>query len=353
MAEQNNLLKFPKCKLRRKLLYFFHSLLNLSKIDNIWAKLTDTNGAIILMYHSVAAEETRRWIDPGNHISTAIFEEHMKFLAAKRNVISMDSLTTSIKNKKPLPDGATVITLDDGYLDNLINAAPILKKYNLPATIYLATGYIGREENQWIDQLYTCFNERTRNKLVISEISDNQMVLDDSDSIWAAYSKIAKYLIESTYKQKAQVLTSIEKQLLPKNKPTKLTMNWDDVRALVNNNKNITLGSHTDNHIDLSSLDEKAVELELKTCSEDIERETGREPVHFSCPYSRFSEYLPKILENMGYRSSVSDSSDIFINSKSNPYTLGRVEAPASLSRLAHYTSGVYPWLSMRLTGRY
>jgi len=355
--KMNDLVKkvnHPKLPLKRRLVHIFHSFLSLSKIDRVVAHYQDINGSIILMYHSVASNGNERWVDPSNHINKKIFEKHMKFLANKRNVISLDDLIIFINENRPLPIGTTVITLDDGYLDNLTEVAPILKKYNLPAIIYLATGYIGREENQWIDQLYTYFKERTNNRLLILEISNKQMILNDSDSTWSVYSEIAKYLIESTYKQRVQVLTSIENQLLPKHKPPKLTMNWDDVRTLINNNKNITLGSHTNNHIDLSGLNKKAVELEIKICSEDIKRETGRIPVHFSCPYSRFSEYLPRILKNMEYGSSVSDSSDIIINSKSYPYRLGRVKAPVSLLRLAHYTSGNYPRISkFLLRGRY
>ena len=46
------------------------------------------------------------------------------------------------------------ITFDDGYRDNLTVAAPILEKYRLPATLFLATGYVERGETQWSDTLH-------------------------------------------------------------------------------------------------------------------------------------------------------------------------------------------------------
>lgn len=346
-------IKFPKVPLKRRTLYNFHSFLHFSYIDKLLASLTDINGAIILVYHSVASNDKKRWIDPTNHLPIDIFEKHMKFLASERNVISLDALITSINKNNPLLMGTTVITFDDGYLDNFTDAAPILKKYNLPATIYLATGYIEREENQWIDQLYTCFNERTKNILIIPEISKNQIILDNFKSIWNAYSKIAGYLIESSYEKRTQVLTSIKEQLAPFKNPPKLTMNWDDVRTLVNKNRNITLGSHTYNHTDISNINNKIIIYEIQISTKDIERETGQRPVHFSCPYSRTANNLPAILENQGYISSVLDSTDLLIDSNSNPYFLGRVKAPYNLSRFAHYTSGVYPWFSKLIIGRH
>ncbi|MFH0976965.1 MAG: polysaccharide deacetylase family protein [Spirochaetota bacterium] len=347
-------LNFPKTPLKRRILYNFHSFLHLSRIDIILAHTIDADGAVILGYHSVASNENKRWIDPSNHIPRDIFEKHMKFLANNRTVISMDTLINSIKEKKPLPGGTTVVSFDDGYLDNLTNATPILKKYNLPATIYLATGYIEREENQWIDQLFTCFNERTKDRLLISEVSEKQIEMNDSASTWTAYSQIAKYLLVSTYKQRTYILASIKKQLVPNYNPPKLTMNWDDVRTLVNNNRNITLGSHTYNHTDISRIVNNKIISEIKISTEDIKRETGQSPVHFSCPYSRTAENLPAILNKLGYLSSVSDSADLLINSKSFPYALGRVTPPVNLSRLAHYTSGNYPGISkLIMRGRY
>jgi len=354
LTKSTKQLIIPKTPLWRRMLYNFHSILNLSRIDNIWAKLMDIDGAIILMYHSVTSDENKKWIYPGNHITRDRFENHMRFLANERNVISLGSLITCLKENRPLPRGTTVITLDDGYLDNLTNAAPILKKYNLPATIYLATGYIEREENQWIDQLFSLFNERSKDKLIIPELFRNQIVLDNYHSIRDAYTQISKYLIKVTYEQRIRLLAAIKKQLDPGHHPPKLTMSWNDVRTIEDKYQNITIGSHTYNHIDISRLSRKRVKAEIKICTDDIERETGRRPVHFSCPYSRSSEYLPMILKSMEYISSVSDSSDILINSKSYPYLLGRVEAPANILRLAHYTSGTYPKISKLLTkGRY
>ncbi len=342
---------FPQAPLKRRMLYKFHSLLHVSMIDILLSHTTDTDGTVILMYHSIASDEYKRWIDPKNHLPVNIFERHIRFLAKKRNVISLDTLINSIKDNKPLTGGTTVITFDDGYLDNFTVAAPILKKYDLPATIYLATGYVEREESQWVDQLFTFFNERTKDRLIIPEISEDVIELHDPDSTWEAYFQILKYLIISTYRQRTQLLASIKKQLDPNQIPPRLTMNWDDVRTLLHNNKNITLGSHTCNHIDISRLDKNDILSEIKKSTEDIERETGQRPVHFSCPYSRTAENLPAVLKNLGYMTSVSDSADILINSKSYPFSLGRIAVPASLSRLAHYTSGNYPTVSKLIMG--
>ena len=67
--------------------------------------------------------------------------------------VSVYDLVRCIMNKKELPLNAVAITFDDGYEDNYRKAYPILKKYNIPATIFLTTGYIGTSKIFWWDML--------------------------------------------------------------------------------------------------------------------------------------------------------------------------------------------------------
>jgi peptidoglycan/xylan/chitin deacetylase (PgdA/CDA1 family) len=54
-------------------------------------------------------------------------------------------LTEFIRNLKAatLPEDAVTVTFDDGYADNLLAAKPLLAAADIPATVFLATGYLG------------------------------------------------------------------------------------------------------------------------------------------------------------------------------------------------------------------
>jgi peptidoglycan/xylan/chitin deacetylase (PgdA/CDA1 family) len=52
-----------------------------------------------------------------------------------------------------LPDRSVVVTFDDGYADNLYDAKPLLERYDIPATVFLTTGYVGHEREFWWDEL--------------------------------------------------------------------------------------------------------------------------------------------------------------------------------------------------------
>ena len=98
--------------------------------------------APVLMYHYINNEEPLR---SRLGVSPESFERQMRFLRERKyNIVSLEELTDLIKNKKKIPSGTVAITFDDGYLDNYINAYPVLKKYNIPATIFVVINRIGK-----------------------------------------------------------------------------------------------------------------------------------------------------------------------------------------------------------------
>ncbi len=93
-------------------------------------------GIRVLMYHRVIDSPEYDQLT----VSPEIFDRQMQYLGNNFNVVSLESaVKTLFYNKKN--SNSVVITFDDGYLDNLENALPILEKYNLPATIYLTTDF--------------------------------------------------------------------------------------------------------------------------------------------------------------------------------------------------------------------
>ena len=76
------------------------------------------------------------------------FEKQMKYLADNGyTAITPAEMLDAWQNGTPLPDKPVVITFDDGYVDNYKNAFPILEKYNLRASIFLISDYVGMYPN--------------------------------------------------------------------------------------------------------------------------------------------------------------------------------------------------------------
>lgn len=96
--------------------------------------------APILMYHAVRSDAPR---GAGLVVSARSFERQMCFLKERHyNVVPLEEIAAMIKEKKKIPPKTIAITFDDGYWDNYTYAYPVLKKYNLPATVFLITNEV-------------------------------------------------------------------------------------------------------------------------------------------------------------------------------------------------------------------
>ena len=92
----------------------------------------------VLMYHKVNDL-------PGNPLTmpVSLFDEQMDQLRQLGyNVVDLQAVLDHYVDRKPLPSQAVLITFDDGYHDNLDNAARVLRKYGYPAVLFVPIGYL-------------------------------------------------------------------------------------------------------------------------------------------------------------------------------------------------------------------
>ena len=92
----------------------------------------------ILMYHKVNDV-------PENPLSmpVSLFDEQMDLLRSlDYTVVNLAAVLDYYADGKPLPPRAVLITFDDGYHDNLDNAARVLSKYGYPAVLFVPVGYL-------------------------------------------------------------------------------------------------------------------------------------------------------------------------------------------------------------------
>jgi hypothetical protein len=110
----------------------------------------------IFHYHRVNDEQ-----DPYlGGLPVDAFSSQMRYLAANFPIVTLDQIATG-----DFPDQhsyCVAITFDDGYRDNFVCAFPILKRLQIPATIFLATGYVESGTLPWYDQVRLAFKLTTR-----------------------------------------------------------------------------------------------------------------------------------------------------------------------------------------------
>lgn len=110
----------------------------ISELSNVFQEpFQESKGLRILMYHSIGGDA---YEDRLGHftVTQELFESHMKVLSNQYSIGKVDIEPLSI-NKKKLD---VAVTFDDGYLDNLKIAAPILLEYNIPFTVFVTSNFI-------------------------------------------------------------------------------------------------------------------------------------------------------------------------------------------------------------------
>ena len=106
-----------------------------------------SRGGVILAYHRVAS------LSPDTHglcIPAERFREHVRYLAEHCTPMALEDLVQAAR-ADALPERAVAVTLDDGYLDALTTAAPILSEHGVPATFFVNSERLDEEHEAWHD----------------------------------------------------------------------------------------------------------------------------------------------------------------------------------------------------------
>ncbi|MFY9558249.1 MAG: polysaccharide deacetylase family protein, partial [Blastocatellia bacterium] len=104
---------------------------------------------LILLYHRVGDADSDPW---QLAVTPQHFDEQLQVLRKYAWPLSLRELSTA-HGRNWHPGRRVVITFDDGYADNLTAAKPLLEKHDIPATVFIATGYTGADREFWWDEL--------------------------------------------------------------------------------------------------------------------------------------------------------------------------------------------------------
>jgi peptidoglycan/xylan/chitin deacetylase (PgdA/CDA1 family) len=227
-----------KARLRSTARRLFSSLFHYSGYSALKERWMRGGGGRILCYHDVSDDSASPYA-----VSTQAFRQQMCYLAEHCAPTSVDELVRCIESGHPMPERAIAVTLDDGYLGVYTHALPILRKYGIPATVFLPTACIDGQASGY------------------------------AGHDWAQ----AEF------------------------------MNWDQVRALVSASRRgayISLGSHTLTHLSLPTGSQAQIEAELLESKRRIEAETGETVNGLAYPYGLARDYrgAEAYVARAGYR---------------------------------------------------
>ena len=287
---------------------FFHCGYPHAKIS--MRRITASQKLFILMYHRVN-HKRRPFFEIV--VKPEHFEKQIIFLKKYFQIVDLCELK-EIKTADDIKKDIIVLTFDDGYRDNYTYAFPILKKYNVPATIFLATDFISTDKLLWYDELAWILDMGS-NTPDTSLLLKNDIPKDIAYDVNAYFSYTAgngsclgrlasrlKILSPADRKFILEKLADICALTTWPGKGDRAMLSWDEVKEMSANG--ISFGSHTKSHPVLSSLSVDDAQREIVDSKKIIEDQLQKSVNAFAFPFGRKEDYsnvTTQFLEDEGF----------------------------------------------------
>jgi peptidoglycan/xylan/chitin deacetylase (PgdA/CDA1 family) len=257
-----------------------------------------------LMFHRIAeVKEEEIGPYPAITISPQAFEDIIAFFSKHFRAMALPDLVTHLATRTPLPANTFAVTFDDGFVDTWSVAKPILEKFEVPATVYVTTGYIGGEVFPYEFELADLIASRDG---VHFNWDGGEYCWDfkntqDRERCYAEIKRIGK---PYSYPLRRDLMTKIlGESELPKAKGS-LFMNWRQVIEL-SQSPLITIGAHTHRHVLLPSLTHEAARDEINSSKNILQAKLEGPVHHFSYPYGASDQRIQSIVQSCGFTSAV------------------------------------------------
>ena len=279
--------------------------------------------AIVLLYHKIhdgPADPCLLQVRPSR------FEQHLQVIHKLCRPMDVAELSRRLRSGQ-VPHRAVCVTFDDAYVDNLLEAKPLLERYQVPATMFATTGAAGRAREFWWDQIERIFLQpgrlprRLRMKLDSCEIDCDLGTACEWDHSEAAAHNGWNLEQDSTPTPRHSMFREFHGLLQPMHECARQAaleelMRWAgrdgaevrpacralDMAELVELERGglIEIGAHSVNHPQLNTASRVTQQREIADSKLQLERALGHAVAGFAYPYGLWSETTVEIAREAG-----------------------------------------------------
>jgi peptidoglycan/xylan/chitin deacetylase (PgdA/CDA1 family) len=306
-------------------------------------------GAAVLAYHRVIDLDG----DPQLlHVTPLHFAEQLGVLRQHYRVVPLDTLVRRLNDGADVA-GMVAITFDDGYVDNLRVAKPLLEQHATPATVFIAANYIGAQRGFWWDELEALLLEtdslpqrlrfRVRGRRYEWDLGADCLqgaqqqgahrgwhvaLGSEPTKRHHVYRALHRLLYALPPDERDALLEKLRNWAGRQNvaRPDHRVLTKQELRELADSPL-IEIGAHTATHPALALLPRQAQDNEIRLGKQHLEEMIGRPTTHFAYPYgslSSFNESSVAIVKSAGFASACTTFTDA-VRQGADPYALPRV----------------------------
>lgn len=251
------------------------------------------------MFHGVTENNTN-WFSP-RHIDVEHFEKLIAYLNQHFEVCDFESFSrpeSATKRKKKI-----LITFDDGYLNNLNLALPIMEKYRTPAIYFIST--LSQRENclniLWADLLTTIIHIKRGDAIKFDNISFSNGYSSDTGTSLFDYIKMlparerdTKLLEFCEENNCMEMLTKVDSQIW--------SLMTRDQLFDFSQSKLVTIGSHGHMHYNLGNISANDALEDMIKSKQILEDITGKVIEHIAYPDGSYSDEVKNLAQKIGLK---------------------------------------------------
>ncbi len=258
----------------------------------------------VLTYHRIGEPAATPHLNPTSISATPrVFDQHMQYLSRHYRVVSMAEVLAAIAGERRLPGRAVLITFDDACVDFKEIAWPRMKKYGLPATVFVPTAYPNHPERMfWWDKLYRSIMYSRKNELHLPAVG--VLSLQSPEARQQSLRRVQNHFKMLSNVEAITLVEEISANLNGHLKPEKTVLDWEELRQLAK--EGVTLGPHTQTHPILTQIPLPEVRKEVLGSMQDLQREIGPVLPIFAYPNGNNSAEIRQILREAGIKAAFS-----------------------------------------------
>jgi peptidoglycan/xylan/chitin deacetylase (PgdA/CDA1 family) len=258
------------------------------------------------MYHRIGSSCWDPW---QLCVSPEHFAQHLSVLASKVNVVSLEDLRSQLRTRR---QGRPVValTFDDGYVDNLDVALPLLERYGVPATVFVATACIDRGEPFWWDRLTNIVQsfasvpnevrlQTSSNEFLWRRASQSGGYINERDNLHLA---LWSHLVGLEHHERSVALDNLQSHVggAVQVDSGRRPMTREELRGIAASPL-IEVGAHTMNHCSLPGMSPSDRFEEIAGSRKQCERLTGIPPSSFAYPFGRWNHDVSEQVSLAGF----------------------------------------------------
>lgn len=302
--------------------------------------------SIVLMYHRIGISPIDPW---ALSVTPDLFEEQLQVLKETGLVVPVSQMLEQFYAEgKPIPSVA--ITFDDGYEDNYSHAKPLLEKYDLPATFFVCTGYLGKPKEFWWDELahLILFTQKlppllslsiNRTPFTFNLHSEHILTkeIKDEHRFWNGYRKPLTlrsqlymklwHLLSPIPSWEQEILLSEIREWAGKERQSlnKIHVMSQNQLCLMAKTKLFSIGAHTVSHPLLPGQSKEIQYEEISQSKQILQSLTHQNIDLFAYPSGKYNDCTIQILTQLKFKAAFTTVKKP-IQYKEDPYRLGRFQ---------------------------